>query len=417
MITEKPSGSKDLSGVQSIPYRWVMLGLLWLLYASFGIVYRSISPLITPIVEELHMSYSQMGLVLGSWQLTYIAVAAIAGVVIDRWGIRKSLFFGAIMIALSAGLRYFTKGFETFLPIVALFGIGGPMISIGCPKTIALWFRGKDRGTAVGIYMTGPWIGGAFVLAATNTVFMPLTGYNWRLTFALYGALTLGVALLWWFLAREMGPMEEAEGFEIRMLFMRLLKVRNVRIVLISGLLSFCIIHGLTNWLPKILETRGLSPTLAGLASSTPLLASIPALLILPRAVPPHLRGRVIALIALLTGAAAWVLVNSSGFLMYVGLVIFGASGCSVVPLLTLILMETPEVGSRYMGSAGGIFFCVSEIGGFMGPLAMGTLVDWTGTFLSGAYFVAGIGLCIFGLALLLENAPLSETRHLKPET
>jgi len=53
-----------------------MIALLWLLYASFGIIYRSFSPLITPILTDFHMSYSQMGFVLGSWQLTYIGAAS-----------------------------------------------------------------------------------------------------------------------------------------------------------------------------------------------------------------------------------------------------------------------------------------------------------------------------------------------------
>ena len=56
-------------------YRWVMLALLWLLYMSFGAIVRSLSPLVTPILADLKMSYSQMGLVMGSWQLTYIGAA------------------------------------------------------------------------------------------------------------------------------------------------------------------------------------------------------------------------------------------------------------------------------------------------------------------------------------------------------
>ncbi len=68
--------------------------------------------------------------------------------------------------------------------------------------------------------------------------------------------------------------------------------------------------------------------------------------------------------------------------------------------------METPEVGERYMGLAGGIFFCVAEIGGFTGPLIIGALFDLTGTFLAGASFLAGLSLVIFALAFLLEAPP-----------
>lgn len=165
------------------PYRWTILFLVWLLYLSHGLVARSASPLVTPILKDLDMSYGQMGFVLGSWQLTYLVVAMLAGFVLDRWGARKSLFLGSIIVSLSATLRYFAQSFSSLLFMVALFGVGGSLISIGAPKVISLWFSGKDRGIVVGIYSTGPRIGQMFVLGATNGIVMPLTGHSWRLTF------------------------------------------------------------------------------------------------------------------------------------------------------------------------------------------------------------------------------------------
>lgn len=388
------------------PYRWVMLTLVCLLYAAFGLVTHSVSPLVTPILEDLNMSYSQMGIILGSWQLTYIIVAIIAGTIIDKYGVRKSLFAGTIIIGLSAALRYFPSGFESLLPVVALFGVGGPLISIGAPKTISMWFKGKSRGTAVGIYTTGPWIGGLFALAATNSFVMPITRYSWRLTFVCYGFLTFAIASLWWFLARDIKPTEVTEGGSISKVFRRLVKVRNIRIILIMGPLSFAIMHGFTNWLPKILESGGMSPTTAGFAASIPLIAAIPAVLVIPRLVPPHLRGRSLALLALLVAVALLVSVTTSGLPLLVGLSLFGITSSSLLPLMMLILMETPEVGERYMGLAGGIFFCVAEIGGFTGPLVMGALVDLTGTFLVGASFLAGLSLIIFIMTLVLKASP-----------
>lgn len=386
-----------------------MLALAWLIYATFGLISRSIAPLITPILKDLGMSYGQMGLILGSWQLTYIAVAIVAGAIIDKWGIRKSLFAGTVIIGLSAVLRYFPTGFGSLLPVIALFGVGGPLISIGAPKTISIWFRGRSRGTAVGIYTTGPWIGGLFALAATNSLVMPLTGYSWRLTFVCYGLLTFTIALLWLLLAKDTKPTETTESADMKEVFLRLIKIRNLRVVLIAGLLSFAIMHGFNNWLPKILESGGMSPTTAGFAASIPPFAGVLTVLVIPRVVPPHLRGRFIALLALLVIVALLVSVTASAFPMFLGLVLFGIASSSLFPLVMLILMETPEVGSRYMGLAGGIFFCVAEIGGFTGPLIMGALVDLTGTFLAGVSFLASLGLVICILTFLLKTQPASD--------
>lgn len=389
--------SPDTPALHQMPFRWVMLALLWLLYFSFGMVTRSLSPLISPILNDLKMSYGQMGFVLGSWQMTYIVLAIMAGIILDRWGIKRSIFAGALIIGLSAILRAFSTGFLTLLIFVALFGAGGPMISIGCPKTIALWFKGKDRGTAVGIYTTGPWIGGMTCLAATNGVVMPLVGNNWRLTFVSYGTLAFILALLWLFFAKDVNPETDSERFNPVSVLRDLMKVPNVRIILICGLLSFGIGHGYFSWLPKILESKGFSPTLAGVGAAVPFIASIPAMLTIPRSVPKHFRGKTVALLSFVAALAIlWVVMTSLPPI--IGLLLYGATGTCLMPLLVLALMDTPEVASKYLGSATGVFFCVSEIGGFFGPFVVGYLVDLTGGFLTGALFLVSLSIAIVAL-------------------
>ncbi len=225
-----PHGMK-ISEPHTHPYRWVMLTLLWLIYFSFGLVARSPSPLVTPIIKDLNVTFGQMGFVLGSWQMTYILVAVMAGVILDRWGIRKSIFAGVLVIGLSAVLRALSTGFVTLFIFVALFGVGGPMVSIGCPKAIALWFKGKERGMAVGIYTTGPWIGGMVSLAATNSLIMPLVGNSWRLAFVFCGMIAFIFAMLWWFMAKEAEETISSERSGAVEVLVALIKIHNVRIL------------------------------------------------------------------------------------------------------------------------------------------------------------------------------------------
>lgn len=386
-------------------YRWVILAVVWLLYGAFGLTMRSIAPLITPILRDLSMSFGQMGVILGSWQLVYIPVSILSGIAMDRWGIRRTLFAGMVILALSEGLRYFATGFGSLLPIIALFGIGGSLISVGAPKTISVWFRGKNRSLAVGLYTTAPWIGGLFAIAATNSLIMPLTGYSWRLTFVLYGLLALVVAVIWLVLARDTGQPADSRTAGIKDVFIRLIKVRNVIIVLLAGLLTLLMEHGFSNWLPKMLESRGFSPETAGFTASIPLLAAIPSVLLIPLLTPKPLRGRVLALLSFLASAALLLSYFSSSWLLQGGLVLYGIAAPVLLPMLVLVLMDDPHVGPEHMGLAGGIFFGVAEIGGFTGPLLMGVLVDITGDFLLGIIFLAGTGFLLTALTLLLRKA------------
>ena len=57
---------------------------------------------------------------------------------------------------------------------VMIFGLGGPIVSAGAPKVVVSLFEGSARGLAMGIYMTGPAIGGIVSLTATHPLLMPL---------------------------------------------------------------------------------------------------------------------------------------------------------------------------------------------------------------------------------------------------
>ena len=381
-----------------------MLLLLWLLYICFGIVSRAIFPLVTPILNDLRITYSQMGFILGSWQLTYIMIALVAGSIIDRWGVRKSLFVGVLIIGLSSSLRFFANNFTILLVAVALFGVGGPMISIGGPKTISAWFSGPIRGTAIGLYTSGNWIGGLLALALTNSLVMPLVGNNWKQAFVVYGMITFGVGLLWMLFARETESREKSQSMAIIDVFRNLGNLRDVRIVLAMGLLAFAISHGFSSWLPKILEINGMSGPQAGFAASITIAAGIPSILIIPSVVPARYRGQTMALLAILTAVNIILVMKISGISLYIGLAVLGFISAPFMALLLVILMDSPGVETRHMGSAGGMFFCVAEIGGFAGPFFMGILVDLTGTFMAGALFLAGLCMAIAAFTCFLRQ-------------
>ena len=141
----------------------------------------------------------------------------------------------------------------------------------------------------------------------------------------------------------------------------------------------------------------------AGWAAAITIAAGIPSILIIPTMVPPRFRGRIIAIFAVMTTINLVLVMKISGIALYLGLATLGFISAPFMPLLLLILMDSPGVETRHMGSAGGMFFCVAEIGGFTGPFIMGILVDATGTFMTGALFLAGLCLAMAVLTRLLN--------------
>jgi cyanate permease len=294
--------------------------------------------------------------------------------------------------------------------IVAMLGLGGPMISIGCPKTISVWFRGKERGTAVGFYLTGPWIGGLVAYSTVNSIVMPLTGYSWRLTFVVYGLVVIAIAFLWFMLARDVRSSGDGESTGIFKVFSNLISVRNVRLIIIMVFFGFAIGHGFNDWIPKILENRGFTPADAGFAASLPLLIGIPIRLLVAHIAVPRIRLPIIVVTALVLASALLLVASSSGGFLILGLLLFGVSFGPILPILTLVLMETPGVSSQYMGSATGMVFAFGEVGGFVGPFLIGALKDLMGSLFIGVYFIAGMSVALSVMGLFLKTKPAPAT-------
>ena len=163
--------------------RWVVLAGVWFLYFSFGLVVTSLAPLVDVIISELDISRSEMGTILGAWQFVYLFAAIPMSLVLDKYGEYVALTAGAILIATSAVFRGIAPDPMLLWIAVAIFGLGGPLISVGAPKVISQWFASTERGLAMGIYMTGPALGGIFSLTLTNSFLMPLFEYAWRYIF------------------------------------------------------------------------------------------------------------------------------------------------------------------------------------------------------------------------------------------
>ena len=96
-----------------------MLAGLWLAYFCFGLIQGGIPPLIGPVSNDLQLSRSAMGTVLAAWPLIYIVTSIPAGALIDRFGLRRSVAVGIILLALSGILRALAVNYGTLFLAVS----------------------------------------------------------------------------------------------------------------------------------------------------------------------------------------------------------------------------------------------------------------------------------------------------------
>ncbi|MDH3715801.1 MAG: MFS transporter [Gammaproteobacteria bacterium] len=416
MQTGASAESPDLA---QHPYRWLMLAGVWLLYFCFGLSMAALAPLVQPITHELDISHVVMGGVFGSWPLVYIASALPCGALLDRIGVRHGLFIGAVIIALSGILRSFAGDAVGLFAAGALFGVGGPLISVGAPKAISLWFTGKSRGLAMGIYITGPNLGSIVALSLTNSVFMPATDGDWRTVLLGYGLFTLVSAGVWLAISAHRagrGIERQVDGAPPRsqlLVFADLIRLRAVRIVLLMSIGIFFFNHALNNWLPEILRVAGMDVVRAGLWASIPTAVGIVASLIIPRLAIPSRRLAILLGLFVCAAGATVLLQSTSEPGLMLGLIVQGVARSTMITLAILVLVEIPEVGPTKAGLASGLFFSAAEVGGVLGPLTMGFITDLSGGFDVGLQMLTGV--CAV-LALLVVGLWRHERQHLRAD-
>ena len=400
-----PTLSDDTDAEPPHPYRWAMLGGVWLLYFAFALAIASMAPLVYRLLADLGMDRAEMGTVLAAWQLTYIFSSVPCGGLLDRFGPRRMMFASILVIAASVALRGVASDYVTLLLAVMVFGLGGPLISSGAPKVVSLWFTGKERGLAMGIYFTGNATGGIIAVALTNSVFLPAVGGGWRDLMFVYALFVVLVGVIWLGISahsasREMEAKLQAEEKRRSMdVFLELMRDPVVRLVLLMGLFILFYNHGMNHWLPDLLRSYGMTPSEAGYWAAIPTLFGMVASLSLPRMATPDKRFSILLGLFLCAAVAAILVLTASGPLLAVGLVLQGMCRGAMTSISILLLIESGDGNTSRVGAASGLYFSVGEVGGVLGPMSMGALAHATGDFDASLFMMFGIA-CLLMLIL-----------------
>ena len=398
--------SDPISGAKPESYngRWWMLLGVWLLYLSFGLNIAALAPLVPVIESDLGMSHSAMGRVLGAWQFVFILSAIPCGILLDRIGPRWAMLGGALLMVVSAFWRSIATDEISLLLAVAVFGLGGPIISTGAPKVVSAWFESRQRGLAMGIYVTGPGIGAIVGLLLTNAVLLPALDNDWRQVLRLWGFFTLITALAWFVISCRltMAPSHLRKLQTIDLGLLPLLRHPVVRLLLLMSIGVFAINHGIGNWLPELLRASGRTIAQASHLAALMVLVSVISALTIPRLATGQYRLIILFMLCLSSVCAMVLLRVPTGMPLFAGLVFQGIATGSMMTIMMLILVETPGIGERRAGTAGGLYFSTAEIGGVGGPVMLGVVYDATGGFATGLTVLCCIGLvlacCVWAL-------------------
>jgi MFS family permease len=157
--------------------RWMILGQIYLCMLSYAVIFQSIPPVMSLIIDEFHLTHHQAGLLMSLFALPGIFVSLPAGMFADRYGVKAVGMVSMLLTVSGAVLVALGTSFEVVLGGRILAGMGASSLVIIVPQAIAQWFAGREMGVAMGIFNTGMPIG---TIVSLNALPFLAQAWGWR---------------------------------------------------------------------------------------------------------------------------------------------------------------------------------------------------------------------------------------------
>ena len=167
-----------------------LMFVLWLAGVAMRMTILAMPPVIPQVHDELHMSETQVGLLIGL-PLMLFAIAAVPGsLLIARIGSSLAVIIGMVIAALASGARAAAVDVATLYAASIATGFGVAIMQPAMPTLVRAWL---PRHIALGTiaYTSGMLMGSMFSTVFTIPVVLPLLGGSWRRDLVFWAVLAL----------------------------------------------------------------------------------------------------------------------------------------------------------------------------------------------------------------------------------
>jgi MFS family permease len=355
------------------------------------------------IKSELRLSASQIGLLISAFYWTYVPGQPLSGWLAHRLNPYRTLALGLMVWSVATICTGLVGGFAAFLALRLLLGLGESAFFPCSSRLLARHLPLGQLGAANGLIAIGLSLGPAVGTYGGGNL-MAIAG--WRVSFLIFGGISLLWLVPWWVTTRRLAQAEATEPVEAGPSYAEIARRREAWGAALGHFSIVWAFYFVLSWLPLYLvKQRGFSLTemaaLAGVIYAVQAGSNLTFGWLTDRwaaraADPARVRKIVIVAshlvvgLALICGASGDVRLSIAGLLM--AAVGFGAN----TPTLYANgqTLAGPRAGGKWMGFQNG----VGNIAGIVGPIAIGLIVDATRSFgyafvVSGAIALAG-ALC-----------------------
>lgn len=199
----------------TIQNRWIMLAVLFLARTAIALQFQTVASSGPFLLEALAIDFASLGLLIGLYMLPGVVIALPGGVLGQRFGAKRVVLAGLIMMAIGGAMMGLTSSYPSVAAGRLISGTGAVLFNVMVTKMIADWFAGREIVTAMGMLVSS-W---PFGLAIGLIVFGPLAAaYGWRAVMHIGAVSSLAALVLVALLYRDppgMQPTDAAARFSL----------------------------------------------------------------------------------------------------------------------------------------------------------------------------------------------------------
>jgi MFS transporter, ACS family, tartrate transporter len=403
-----------------------LLPFLFLIYATAFIDRVNVGFAGLQMTRELHFSNEVFGFGAGIFFFG-LCLMEIPGALFAHRG-RTRIFIAAIMIVwgMLASLTGLIHTATQFDIIRFLLGAAEGGFFPAVIVYLTHWFRQADRAKAIALFMTAVPVsnatGGVIAGALLGVHWLGLSGWRWLLILEGVPAFLFGVATLFyltdlpagarwlradekeWIVSELQREHAASDDSGPRVSLLRAFASPVVVLLVSAYFFINTAGYGLIIWLPKMVQRLPhLSLWQVSLIASIPHLCAIPAMLLTgwnADRTGLHKRHAILAALAGAIGLALSQLPGASAIVVVIGFSIAEMGIMSFYP--GYWTLPTKLLSGRTAAAVCGLI-TMANIGGFVGPYAMGVATDLTGT--------QGAGVLVLVTAAILAGAAIVPLR------
>jgi len=164
--------------------RWLILAVLFFARLTMAFQFQSVAALSPLLVVDFGVGLADVGFLIGLYFAPGVFFALPGGVIAARFGDKRIVSFGLILMLLGGAITAVTQDWNTLVIGRFVLGAGGVILNVVMTKMVVDWFTGHEMSTAMAIFINSWPIGIALALLVLPAL-----------------ATAGGIALAWWALS------------------------------------------------------------------------------------------------------------------------------------------------------------------------------------------------------------------------